>query len=374
MSTALIVQAVFFTMDKKALDNKLMSVVEVGHNQASQDNIMVVNLQREIEKTLAQEIKLPTIYITMSGEPRFNRALFENKSMALFINDCLSMHHFTDKAGRVTRRVLVLYPMTFSRRDEIPKHQILQKVANAVNYPLEGCELEVVDLRGLQKQRQYLEGRASVNFSYNGEFVYMALSGRSDERVLEIVCAPENLNIPQEKRFIFTAVLPQRSKERGDIVGEDIVPYTNLVGWCGKGICAWGLGFLRFTSEEEQENFYQHLENNYSRVINLEEDEIRAFCGNATEVSVNGPDGERRVLCISHGALNALRPLKRKMLEEWYGPENIYPFYADVLERRSGRSVGSLISQPVIHGEDLPLPGEFGILEAAKIEPKDMSV
>ncbi|AAZ10721.1 amidinotransferase, putative [Trypanosoma equiperdum] len=371
MSTALFVQATFFNTDNKSTDNKLMTTAAVSHNQSSQDNIMVVNLQKELQKRLEEDAGVKTLYITMGGEPRFNRALFENKSMALFVGDSMSIHHFTDDYGRITRRLLILYPMTFSRREEIPKQQILKKVEKAANQPEDNCGIEVVDLVELQKKHVYLEGQAAACYSYNGEFVYMALSGRSSEQVLSIICAPENLNIPNEKRFVFTAVLPHRSKENGRVIGEDVIPYTSLVGWCGKGICAWGLEFLRFPSEKDQEAFYEHLENNYSKVINLDESELRAFCGNAREVAIAHGNGERRVLCISHQALNALRPFKRQMLEDWYGLGNILPFYADVLERRAGRSVGSLVSVPVIHGEVLPLPGELGVIEAAKVDIKD---
>ncbi|ESL05372.1 hypothetical protein TRSC58_06981 [Trypanosoma rangeli SC58] len=209
----------------------------------------------------------------------------------------------------------------------------------------------------------------AMNFSYNGEFVYMALSLRSNEEVLDVVCSPEYLNIPKEKRFVFTAVVP-RFAENGHKIGEDVVHHTNLIGWCGKGICAWGLEFLRFPSEEKKNAFYEHLEERYKKILNLNAEEIRAFAGNACEISVSTDEGERHVLCISNLAINTLRDRNLKILKEWYGQDKIFIFYGETLERRAGTSVGGLICRPVTHGEVLPARGHVTALEVARVDEK----
>ncbi|KAG8344354.1 hypothetical protein TRVL_04808 [Trypanosoma vivax] len=372
MTTLLFFESASFGVSKKSLDNKFISFPEVSQNQASMDNCMIVALQNEVRDRLEKEVGLNAVLLSLSDEPRFSRGLYEGKTESLFINDSVSFHHFTDETGKITRRVLVYYPMTFSRRGELLKYRFLRKVESAMTEEGEKYNMEIVDLRHFQKESKFLEGRGALNFSHNGEFVYMALSGRSNEEVLDVLCAPENLNIPKENRFVFEIVLPRRAKnEAVHATGEDTVCYTSLGGWCGKGICAWGLEFIRFQTEEEQEAFYDHLEKNYTKIINLEEDELRAFCGNAFEVAVRKDDHERRVLCISDAAYKALRHFKLQILKDWYGSENILVFYADVLERRGGRSIGSLFSSPVIHGGILPVPGELGFHEVAKLHVKD---
>ncbi|KAF5224317.1 putative amidinotransferase [Trypanosoma cruzi] len=369
MATLMMLQSRFFGSKKRIHDNKFITVTEVSENQAHQDNCLVIDLQRKIEERLLNDAKAKVIYLNLNEEPRTMRSAYENKVGALFVNDSISVHHFTDARGRITRRLIFLYPMSKLRRGELPKVQLLKKLDKTVKSE-EPSGLELVDLRDFESHDLCLEGMGAMNFSYNGEFVYMALSDRSSEKLLDVVCSPENLNIPKEKRFVFTAVLPRFSGENKRCVGEDVVHHTNLIGWCGKGICAWGLNFLRFSSEEKKQAFFEHLEATYKKIINLSAEEIRAFAGNACEIALSSEEEERHVLCISNEALNSLHHRNYQILEEWYGRENIFVFYAETLERRSGTSISSLISCPVTHGEVLPAPGEVTALEVAHVDEK----
>ncbi|KEG15327.1 hypothetical protein DQ04_00111270 [Trypanosoma grayi] len=370
MSTIMMVESVFFGSSRKAKDNKLITTPEVSENQAHQDNCMVIALQKEIQERLENEVEAKVICLPICEEPRSTRWMFEGKGDSLFVNDSISVHHFTNAKGEITRRVVILYPMTFNRRGELPKFQFLNKLDRKLREQKDNA-LELVDLRDFEKQDKILEGLGALNFSYNGEFVYMALSGRSNVEVLDVVCSRDNLNIPENKRFVFTAVLPRHPKEDEMEAGEDVLCHTSLAGWCGKGICAWGFSCLRFATEEEQEAFYHHLEVTYKKIINLSEKEIRAFAGNAYELAMRKGGEERRVLCISESAFKSLSYRNANAFEEWYGRENIFIFYADVLERRTGKSIRSLISVPVTHGKVLPISSEKSAMELARVDEKD---
>lgn len=91
----------------------------------------------------------------------------------------------------------------------------------------------------------------------------MSRSSRTDDGIFQIVCNEENLNIPPKNRFVFRSALPGKNG------GENVVYHTNVIGWCGKGICAWGLDFMQFDNEGEKEAFYHHLEEEYECVIKL---------------------------------------------------------------------------------------------------------
>ncbi|KAH9577550.1 hypothetical protein LSM04_008151 [Trypanosoma melophagium] len=370
MTTVLMVESRFFGAINRTKENKLATTPEVSEGQSQQDNAMVVAIEKEIKEKLEKDTGINVIYLSINEEPRSTRSIFDGKTDSLFVNDSISVHHFTDDEGNITRRFVILYPMGNGRRGELPKAQLINKLTKTVQQSGKS-ELELLDLRDLEEQGKVLEGLGALNFSYNGKFVYMALSGRSNEEVLDLICNDKNLSIPEENRFVFTAVLPRLPNAEGFVTGEDIITHTSLVGWCGKGICAWGFEFLRFPSQEKQEAFYQHIEANYQKMLSLNAEEIRAFAGNAYEMAYRVGDEERRVLCISDSAMKSLQRCNLKALEEWYGHENIYIFYADVIQRRAGKSVRSLIAAPVIHGEVLPVAGQKGALEVARVDERD---
>ncbi|RNC43510.1 linear amidine hydrolase [Trypanosoma cruzi] len=207
MATLMMLQSRFFGSKKRVHDNKFITVTEVSENQAQQDNCLVIDLQRKIEERLLNDAKARVIYLNLNEEPRTMRSAYENKVGALFVNDSISVHHFTDARGRITRRLIFLYPMSKLRRGELPKVQLLKKLDKTVKSE-EPSGLELVDLRDFESHDLCLEGMGAMNFSYNGEFVYMALSDRSSEKLLDVVCSPENLNIPKREALCLHCCTP----------------------------------------------------------------------------------------------------------------------------------------------------------------------
>lgn len=371
MSIVLTQQAIIFNPSRRVRDNKLISVTEVSENQSQQDNCMVASLQNEIAERLETQYKLKSIKLNLINEPRSARCLYEDKGGAMFINDALSVHHFTDESGKITRRVVILYPMSVPRRGELPKFQLLRKLNKAVE-AVDRPPVELFDLRYLENDGKTLEGLAAMVFSHDGQFVYMGLSSRSSEEVLAHICSPKILDIPEEKRFVFTVAFPRLPSDKSKVAEDEVLCHTSIAGWCGKGICAWGFELLRFPSEETQEAFYEHLEVTYKKIINLSVEEIRAFAGNAFEIAIPTENGERRALCISESAFKALNYRNARILKEWYGEDNIVFFYADVLHRRAGTSIRGIVSLPVVHGCTLPYCGQESALEVARVHEKDM--
>lgn len=371
MSIIVTQQALCFNPSKRVQDNKLISVSEVSENQFQQDNCMAASLQDEIAHRLEESLKIKAIQLNLVDEPRSARCLYEEKGCAMFINDALSVHHFTDDSGRITRRIVVLYPMSSPRRGELPKFQLLRKLNKAAE-AMDGPRIEVFDLRCFENNNKVLEGLAALNFSHDARFVYMALSGRSNEEVLAHLCSPQILNIPESNRFVFTAAFPRLPNDKAKITKDAVLCHTSLAGWCGKGICAWGFELLRFASDEAQEAFYEHLEKTYTKIINLSVEEIRAFAGSAFEIAAPTENGERRVLCMSESAFKALNYRNARIINEWYGEKNIFLFYSDVVHRRAGTSICGLVSAPVIHGNTIPYRGQESALEVARVHEKDV--
>lgn len=361
MSFVLFVEPIMFGADPRIQDNKFIVAAEVSEAEAQKDQRLAEELLRD-QRTRISRHGVQAMVLRLRDEPN-PHAQYGSKGDAIFPNNSISFHNFTDAEGKITRRLVILYPMSTYRRGELPKAQLIDKLEAAAEEGL----IELVDLRGFEEAGRCLEGTGALNFSADGRYVYMSRSGRTDDEVLDIVCAPENLNIPPERRFVFSSSIP--SSRRAE---EDVIYHTNIVGWCGRGVCAWGLEFMHFDSDAGAERFYNHLEQAYQLVLQLNEEEVKGFAGNSIEHILNYEDGtEVHVLCMSETAERALQEEHYQALAEWYGGrENLLSFYGEVLERRTGGSIRCTQAASVTHGDTVPAEGEKTILEVCGIKEK----
>lgn len=347
MSSALFVYPLRFFSNNKGHPNPLRgNVTHVSATVESLDTNNVCSLVTEIsDKLIANGIDAKCS--TAKLEKKCTHFIYEAKGEAVLAAHTMSFHNFVNESGAITRRLVVLYPCSPFRQGELPKKQIEEPLMR------DESDVEIVDLRGFEKSNLYLEGTASLVFSACGKYVYMARSSRSSEEVLDVLCSPENLNIPPENRFIFEAFLPSKN---GPVRAE----LTNVLGWCGWGICAWCLDFLKFDTPAEQERFYTHLEQSYEVVVELTPRELMNFAGTAFEVT--SPDGKCS-LFLPETARKALSIESFKALKAWYG-DNIVQVFAEVLERRCGCGVPSTMIASKTHG---PVPPSRNQVSTLKI-------
>lgn len=350
MSSALLVQPTrFFMNDSKESNPFAKPLREVSTMTESMDTGKVCNLVGDMETAL-RKYGVEARTVQLIHEKKHTQYVYEMKGEAVLAGHTMSMHNFVDDAGVITRRLVILYPVCPFRQEEFGKKQV-EAPLNA-----DESDTEIVDLRGFQRSGKYLEGLASLVFSADGKFVYMARSGHSDEDVLDVLCSPENLNIPPENRFVFDAFIPTPT-------GSTRIPYTNMLGWCGWGISAWCLDFIKFDDPDEQERFYSHLEKEYEVVVELTPNEIFGFAAAAFEVT--SPTGECTLL-ISEKGRSSLCGANMKALRNWYGP-NIAGIYSEVLERRCGVSFVSAIIASKTHGPVPPNSAQESTLSILKI-------
>eukprot|EP00796_Vickermania_ingenoplastis_P004359 gene4359-3170_t len=348
MSSVLFVEPMRFFANKKAARNPFCRPMkDVSATTESMDTGKVCTLLVELGEKLEKR-GVASRKVVLSAE---------KKGEAVLAGHTMSVHNFTDDQGNIVRRLVVLYPVSPFRQEELAKKQVDQPLS------ADESEVEIVDLRGFQKSNQFLEGTASVVFSADGRFVYMARSARSSEAVLDVLCSEENLNIPKENRFVFDAAVPTKD---GDVP----VEFTNVLGWCGNGICAWCLDFIRFDDPEEQERFYSHLEQEYEVVVELTPEETLAFAGTAFEVT--SPNGDS-ALFLPETAKKALSLNSNKAIKKWYG-NSIVPVYSEVLERRCGTGVPSVMVLSQTHGPRVPAANQKSTLAVLGIPtPLDYS-
>ncbi|KAK7198335.1 Amidinotransferase [Novymonas esmeraldas] len=359
MSSVVLVQPVVFGSDPKITDNSFMIAENITDAKQQRDESAAFQTLRDLRQRITEHgMQARIIRNCDESTAQTNYVL---RGDAIFPNNYISFHNFTDSEGRITRRLVILYPMSLYRQKELAEEQIAQKLEAAAA----AGKIELLDLRSYEEEGRCLEGTGALNFSPDGRYVYMSRSGRSDDEILDVICSEQYLNIPKENRFLFTSAVPRVDG------GKDVVYHTNVIGWCGKGIAVWAMDLLTFDTEEEKAAFRQHLEREYDRLIDLSADDIRAFAGNAFELATRKPDGsEHHFVCMSATAYNGMSEKNRKALDSWYGEENVCSFAAETVERRTGGSIRCMLGASILHGTVLPRLGEASALDIAGIVEK----
>lgn len=354
MTSVILVSPIAFGPNPKTKDNALIQSMHVGNAKADMDRSQVCALVTELESFFKVNCGIRTVIVHQSREPKLYRVPLEERGESVCLADSLSVHNVVDNNGVIQRHLVVFYPMNPLRQGELAPKQLVKHITKAAE---ENAAIELIDLRPFEEEGKYLEGSGSLIFSPGGRYVYMAVSQRSHPDVLEALCRPENLNIPPQNRFLLRC--------------KSAVPHTNMLGWCGTGICAWAISSLVFDVEEEEVAFYDHLAAAYSCVLELSEAELNKFAASALEVPVQPPSesagNAHYVLVISETALAGLTSKNRELLIDWYGEENVHIFYGEVLERRCGTSLPSCIAASYTLGSRPPLPSQPSTIEVLRL-------
>ncbi|GGY44578.1 citrulline utilization hydrolase CtlX [Parvularcula lutaonensis] len=203
----------------------------------------------------------------------------EDTPDAVFPNNWFSTHH----SG-----LIVQYPMLAQSRRRERRRDVFEALAKF--HEITG----IVDLAGNEEHGAYLEGTGAVVFDHQERVAFMARSQRADTGVLAKLC--ETLDyVPQ----VFTAV---------DRAGVPIY-HTNVMMSLGEKTAL--VGFDSVPYPDELLLLRRRIEATDRLLIELDNDQIAAFAGNALEV--DGCDGP--VLVISRRAWNSLRRDQQADLE-----------------------------------------------------------
>ncbi|KAH9600099.1 hypothetical protein LSM04_002242 [Trypanosoma melophagium] len=323
------------------------------------------DLERDQQITCLQDLtrlvnKLRTVHglivssLSMKREKRNARCNNNNNNNNLhdignaFIGCGISLHTFfkpTGPSAQVSHHVAILYPLPPILANRLPARQLLYPLKQRKGSMLNGqneSTVKVFDLREeFQSSGKYLRGCMDVALSHDGRFIYALRS--VDPDVLARLCSPECLDIPAERRFRFSGVLPKETnppRRKRDSIGihndsntiinpgghgedgkeGDTVP-MDMLGWCGRdGICAWAVECLHFETPSEEARFERHLRQDYRLVLRLSADELRHFVGGSLEVMGRTAVGQTVPrLFMTVTAFEALTPDHRRSLWRWYG-------------------------------------------------------
>ncbi|PUA79043.1 citrulline utilization hydrolase CtlX [Nocardioides currus] len=204
---------------------------------------------------------------------------------SVFPNNWLSTH----AGGSVA-----VYPMYASNRRHERRTDVLEMLKS--DYRVQS----IVDYSGLEPDGIFLEGTGAMVLDHVSRVAYTARSHRADIAVLERFCTDFNY-----EPMAFDAV------DAGGVP----VYHTNVIACVGTEVAMIALEMI--PDEVRREQVRERLSVNGRQVVELTEDQIREFAGNAVELCGRTPEGKRRyIMAMSSRARRSLRPDQVAVIEE----------------------------------------------------------
>lgn len=228
------------------------------------------------------------------------------KPDAVFPNNWVSFHH----DGTV-----VLYPMLAENRRAERAIPVIDTIKS--DYAIE----KIIDITHYEAKGKFLEGTGSIVFDYANKIAYAARSHRTDEHVLDELCAKLGF-MP----LVFSAV---------DEADKPIY-HTNVVMCVGSDFAILCLDAIR--DDADQEKLLHSFERTNHQVIAISYAQLRMFAGNMLEVLTQA--GEPVVL-LSQKAYESLLPGQLNALSKYAEP---IPLSIPVIEQFGGGSVRCMVA------------------------------
>ncbi|KGN33134.1 amidinotransferase [Knoellia sinensis KCTC 19936] len=204
---------------------------------------------------------------------------------SVFPNNWLSTH-----AGGY----VAVYPMYASNRRHERRADVLEMLKS--DYRVQA----IVDYSGLEPDGIFLEGTGAMVLDHVSRVAYTARSHRADIAVLERFCTD----------FTYEPMA-------FDAVDSEGVPvyHTNVVACIGTDVAMIALEMI--PDETRREQVRERLSVNGRKIVELTEEQIREFAGNAVELCGRTAEGKRRyIMAMSARARRSLRPDQVAVIEE----------------------------------------------------------
>lgn len=204
---------------------------------------------------------------------------------SVFPNNWLSTH-----AGGM----VAVYPMYASNRRHERRADVLEMLKS--DYRVQ----TIVDYSGLEPDGIFLEGTGAMVLDHVSRVAYTARSHRADTHVLERFCTDFNY---EPMAF--------------DAVDSDGVPvyHTNVMGCVGTDVALFALEMI--PDKQRREQVRERLSVNGRRVVEITEEQVRQFAGNAVELCGRTATGKRHyIMAMSQSARRSLRPDQVAAIEE----------------------------------------------------------
>jgi len=204
---------------------------------------------------------------------------------SVFPNNWLSTH-----AGGY----VAVYPMYASNRRHERRGDVLEMLKSEYRVQT------IVDYSGLEPDGIFLEGTGAMVLDHVSRVAYTARSYRADAAVLE--------------RFCTDFTYEPMAFDAFDSGGVPVY-HTNVIACVGTEVAMIALEMI--PDENRREQVRERLSVNGRKVVELTEEQVREFAGNAVELCGRTPEGRRRyIMAMSARARRSLRPDQIAVIEE----------------------------------------------------------
>ena len=204
---------------------------------------------------------------------------------SVFPNNWLSTH----AGGNVA-----VYPMYASNRRHERRADVLEMLKSSYRVST------IVDYSGLEPDGIFLEGTGAMVLDHVSRVAYTAVSHRADTHVLERFCTDFGY-----EPMAFDAV---------DSEGVPVY-HSNVIACIGTDVAMIALEMI--PDETRRAAVRDRLTVNGRTVIELTEEQVREFAGNAVELCGRTPEGRRHYLmAMSSRARRSLRPDQVAAIEQ----------------------------------------------------------
>lgn len=233
---------------------------------------------------------------------------------SIFPNNWFSTHNETDD------NIVVLYPM-------FAKNRRLERTEKIYDF-IENKNFKIIDLSHYEKEDLFLEGTGSMILDRENKKVYVCLSKRADEKVLEDFCAKLNY-----KSIVFHAYQ--------SVDGERLPIYhTNVM----MGLSSlYSLICLDCIDDiNEREKVRNSLIEDGKEIIEISENQVNNFLGNNLELSSKNGD---KILIMSESAYRILNEEQKNKIEKY---SKIIYSNLQTIEKYGGGSARCMLAEMFI--------------------------
>ena len=186
-----------------------------------------------------------------------------------------------------------VFPMYASNRRHERRSDVIEMLKSTYRVQT------IVDYSGLEADGIFLEGTGAMVLDHISRVAYMARSHRGDSHVLERFCSDFGY-----EPMVFDAV---------DSTGVPVY-HTNVMACIGTDVALFALDMI--ADPVRREMVRERLTVNGRTVIELTEEQVREFAGNAVELHRPAPhDGRHLVLAMSARARRSLTPAQIELIE-----------------------------------------------------------
>jgi hypothetical protein len=187
-----------------------------------------------------------------------------------------------------------VYPMYASNRRHERRADVLEMLKSQYRVQT------IIDYSGLEPDGIFLEGTGAMVLDHVSRVAYMAVSHRADIQVLERFCTDFNYE-PMAFEALDTKGVP--------------VYHTNVIACIGTDVAMIALEMI--PDERRRSEVRERLAVTGRTILELTQEQIREFAGNAVELRGRTPEGQRRrVMVMSGRARRSLRPDQVAAIEE----------------------------------------------------------